>query len=84
MGYLLIKKLGILNFVHIINSFNLNEQSETKLENLKESLEFPIKAYKKYNGFLGVSATIDDTFVLASKSTTSGPYKQYFQDVLTH
>lgn len=80
-GLFVDKETGDIKLRSYNKFFNLNEQSETKVENLKESLEFPIKAYKKYNGFLGVSATIDDTFVLASKSTTSGPYKQYFQDI---
>ena len=80
-GLFVDKETGDIKLRSYNKFFNLNEQSETKIENLKESLAFPIKAYKKYNGFLGISATVDDAFVLASKSATSGPYKQYFQDI---
>ena len=61
--------------------FNLNENKNNSVGTLKETLVFPIMAYKKYNGFLGIAATINDQFTLASKSTTSGPFKDMFQEI---
>lgn len=34
--------------------FNLNEREETSIENLKETLLFPVNLYVKENGFLGI------------------------------
>ena len=61
--------------------FNLNEVSETDEKKLHQTLEFPIKCYYKYNGFLGIASTINDEFILASKSVTYGDYKDYFQEI---
>lgn len=46
-----------------------------------EHLQFPAVAYKKYNGFLGIMSVVDDDIVLASKSTTQGPFKELFQEI---
>lgn len=46
-----------------------------------EHLQFPAVAYKKYNGFLGIMSIIDGDIVLASKSTTQGPFKELFQEI---
>lgn len=46
-----------------------------------EHLQFPAVAYKKYNGFLGIMSVIDGDIVLASKSTTQGPFKELFQEI---
>lgn len=56
--------------------FNINELEETKLENLKKSLSFPIVGYKKENGFLGLVSWDNDNneLFIASKSTNIGDY----------
>ena len=46
-----------------------------------QHLQFPAVAYKKYNGFLGIMSVIDGDIVLASKSTTQGPFKELFQEI---
>lgn len=46
-----------------------------------EHLQFPAVAYKKYNGFLGIMSVVDGDIVLASKSTTQGPFKELFQEI---
>lgn len=46
-----------------------------------DHLQFPTVAYKKYNGFLGIMSVIDGDIVLASKSTTQGPFKELFQEI---
>ena len=61
--------------------FNLNEVPETDEKKLSQTLAFPIKCYHKYNGFLGIASTINDEFILASKSVTYGDYKDYFQEI---
>lgn len=47
----------------------------------REHLQFPAVAYKKYNGFLGIMSVVDGDIVLASKSTTQGPFKELFQEI---
>lgn len=39
------------------------------------------KSFKKYNGFLGIMSVVDGDIVLASKSTTQGPFKELFQEI---
>lgn len=46
-----------------------------------QHLQFPAVAYKKYNGFLGIMSVVDGDIVLASKSTTQGPFKGLFQEI---
>ncbi len=65
--------------------FNLNEH---KLFNtpdwLKEHLVFPIKCYRKYNGFLGLMSWNPYTKSLfyASKSTNEGPHAQLVKEII--
>lgn len=61
--------------------FNLYERSETTPEKLQKNLKFPLKAYKKENGFLGIYSVVDGDDILASKSTTHGDYVAYFKEV---
>ena len=63
--------------------FNLNERTETKLEQLSLNLQFPLCAYVKYNGFLcmvSYDAENDDFFV-TSKSDPSGIYSQWAKEI---
>ena len=41
--------------------FNVNERDETKIMNLKSTLQFPVTAYVKENGFLGLISYNKDT-----------------------
>lgn len=52
--------------------FNINERPETKLENLPDTLKFPVFASLKYNGFLGLMFYDNnrDELIYASKSRT--------------
>lgn len=61
--------------------FNLYEREETQVGTLRETLAFPITAYKKYNGFLGMASVVNGELVLACKSTTSGEYVDYFKEI---
>lgn len=56
--------------------FNWDEVEATRSEQLKNSLVFPVAAYKKENGFLGMISYNwnKDELLVCSKSTNSGDY----------
>lgn len=60
-------------------AFNYEERKETRDEELRKNLVFPMITKVKENGFLGLISVIDDEIVLATKSTTSGDWKNFFQ-----
>lgn len=65
--------------------FRINERPETQLSNLKQTLKFPVKAYVKENGFLGIVSSdynSEDCLFVASKSTNKGEYVNYIQTLL--
>lgn len=61
--------------------FNLDEREETKYDNLKERLVYPINFYLKYNGFLGILSIIDNEFVFGTKSQLDGEFSNYFKNI---
>ena len=64
--------------------FAIEERPETQMRNLKNKLTFPVQAYLKENGFLGIVSydkKTDDLFI-ATKSTTEGEHTGYFKDIL--
>ena len=62
-------------------AFNYGERKETTDEELKNNLKYPMLAKVKENGFLGLVSVINDEIILATKSTTSGDWKNYFQKI---
>lgn len=64
--------------------FNINERPETKFDMLQYKLQFPVTAYVKENGFLGIVSydEYNDDLFIASKSTTDGDFAQYLRDML--
>ena len=67
--------------------FAVDERRETELNMLIENFEYPVKAYIKYNGYLGICAGMkreDGSYYLwcASKSTDQGWYAARFEDIL--
>ena len=60
--------------------FNFGER-HVNLGYLNKYATYPIRVFKKYNGFLGLASVIDGNVVLTSKSVTSGKYKDIFQDI---
>ena len=60
--------------------FNFGER-HVNLGYLKKYATYPIRALKKYNGFLGLASVVNNEIVLTSKSVTSGKYKDIFQDI---
>lgn len=64
--------------------FKINEVHETELAALKDRFVFPVKAWVKENGFLGI-VSYDykkDALFIASKSTNQGDYVGYFKQLL--
>ncbi len=64
--------------------FNINERAETKFDMLQHRLQFPVTAYIKENGFLGIVSyhQYEDDLLIASKSTTTGPYAGWLKAML--
>lgn len=64
--------------------FRINEVRETEMVALKNRLKFPVKAYVKENGFLGIVSynyKTDDLFI-ATKSSDKGDCAEYFKKLL--
>ncbi len=61
--------------------FQVNERKETNLEEVKNTMSYPITFYVKYNGFLGILSIVDNEFFFASKSTNTGEYVEYFKTI---
>ncbi len=64
--------------------FNVNERPETRFDMLQHKLQFPVTAYVKENGFLGIASynEYEDGLFLASKSTIDSQYAGYFQEMV--
>lgn len=62
--------------------FNINETKETELGNLSK-MKFPVNAYVKYNGFLGILGYDEknDKLLFCSKSIVNGQYSKYFENI---
>ena len=64
--------------------FKVNEVRATELSSLKNRLVFPVTAYVKENGFLGIVSynhNTEDLFI-ATKSTNKGDFVEYFKACL--
>ena len=56
--------------------FNIEEVQETEFRNLKANIQYPLRGFKKENGFLGLVSWDKDNneLFVASKSTNKGDY----------
>lgn len=63
--------------------FKLNEVEETRLPVLSKTLTFPVTAYNKENGYLGLISYnyYDDTLFYTTKSSIIGDYTLVFKDL---
>lgn len=63
--------------------FNINERAETKLDVLQHTLQFPVRAYVKENGFLGLVSYNEenDSLFFTSKSDPEGDFSGYLKDM---
>lgn len=61
--------------------FSTNEVEDTRYENLKKSLVFPMQCFRKENGFLAMVSVYNDEFIFGSKSSIEGTYVEYIKEV---
>lgn len=67
--------------------FAVDERPETQMDALKKNLKFPVAAYRKENGFLGICSYREgecNNLFLASKSTNQGEYADYFRVIFNN
>lgn len=64
--------------------FNINERPETKFEMLQHKLKFPVTAYVKENGFLGIVGydEYNNDLFITTKSNPEGDYAVWFKNLL--
>lgn len=64
--------------------FNINERPETKFNNLRYKLQFPVAVYVKENGFLGIVGWNPETedLLITSKSSPTGEFSGYLAKAL--
>lgn len=62
----------------------MNERPETKLEMLQDKLSFPVRAYVKENGYLGIVANNPETgeLFVTTKSNPEGAFAEWFMEAL--
>lgn len=63
--------------------FNVGEMRQTEYGNLRDNLTFPVTAWVKENGYLGLVGYDDAAgdIVISSKSTTEGEFAEWFKDI---
>ena len=64
--------------------FNINERPETKFDMLQHKLQFPVTAYVKENGYLGIVSydEYNDDLLIANKSTLDSEFAQWLKEML--
>lgn len=64
--------------------FNINERPETKFDMLQLKLAFPVTAYVKENGFLGIVSydEVSDGLFVTTKSAPDGDFAVWLKDML--
>lgn len=65
--------------------FNIGERPETEVNVLADNMKFPVTAYLKENGYLGIVGydAKHDALLVTSKSTDGGEFAHWFQTLLT-
>lgn len=61
------------------------EKCDPTLGEVLTKSKYPVTAYHKYNGYLGLLSYdfVNDDFFIATKSTNQGDYKEWFKQILT-
>ncbi len=64
--------------------FNIGESEKTSLGSLRQRFRFPVEAYVKENGFLGIVSwnEYDGDLLVACKSTTNSRFALWFKEML--
>lgn len=79
--------IDVLNNEIVLRSydkfFNESELEETKLENLEKTLKYPLKAFEKENGYLGLIGVhkARSEFYISSKGSSIGKYADMIKDL---
>lgn len=63
--------------------FNVGERPETRGDLLRNKLKFPVTAYVKENGYLGI-LSVDkqgEKFLFCTKSSVEGDHSKWFEDI---
>lgn len=63
--------------------FNYKQRPETSPDALRASLAFPLRAYRKENGSLGIISSVDGELFVASKSTNASDFTDMYRDMLS-
>lgn len=63
--------------------FNMEEAESTKMLNLQRNLTYPLQAYVKENGYLGIIGldTASNDLFITSKSDITGDYATWFKEL---
>ena len=64
--------------------FNIGEMPLTKIGNLEKIFKYPVTAYEKYNGYLGLlgyNPEVDE-LMYCSKSTDEGSFAEWFKEYM--
>lgn len=64
--------------------WNIDERPETRFDTLWQKLAFPVTAYMKENGYLGIVSydAYRDDLLIACKSTLDSKFVQWFRELL--
>ncbi len=64
--------------------FNINERPETKFDMLQYKLQFPVTAYVKENGYLGIVSYDEyhDDLFIASKASIDSEFAEWLEDAI--
>ena len=62
--------------------FAIEERPETQMRNLDKTLQFPVKIFRKENGYLGIVSMRKGELYVCSKSTNKGDYAGWFKELL--
>ena len=59
--------------------FNWGERENTKSSALHDTMKFPVKAFRKENGFLAMVSSLDGKLLMCSKSSIEGEFVGYIK-----
>lgn len=61
--------------------WNIDERDETSMFELRKKLVFPVQAYLKENGFLGLVSVYNNELILSTKSKLDGIHNEWFKEI---
>ena len=81
-GLFVNKKNGDVVARSFTKFFNYEEVEETKDESLQLNFKYPVVAYKKENGFLGIISKYNGEVYIFTKSSDEGDFVKWFKAIL--